>query len=171
MSEKLRHLPNSITVFRIIGTASLLFTKPMTFWFYILYTLTGITDVLDGFLARKLKLTSELGAKLDSIADLLFYSVALIMILPVLVVKLPTVIWYFVALVLMFRISAYIIAAFKFHKFASTHSVLNKITGACVFSIPFVLSFKHCVLICWIICFISGLGSFDELIKYIKEKV
>ena len=93
MSAKLKHLPNCITALRIVGTAALIFTKPMSIWFYIVYCLTGITDVLDGFIARKFKLTSEFGAKLDSIADLLFYTVMGIMIMPVLLETLPLSLW------------------------------------------------------------------------------
>ena len=70
MNEKLKNLPNSITVMRMVGTVSLLFTKPMSLCFYIVYTITGLTDVLDGFFARKFKVTSDFGAKLDSIAAL-----------------------------------------------------------------------------------------------------
>ncbi len=170
MGEKLRHLPNSITVLRMVGTVSLLFTKPMSLWFYILYTVTGITDVLDGFLARKLKLTSELGAKLDSVADLIFYGVSLSILMPVLWKTLPPELWYCVALVLFFRISAYLISAIKFRKFAATHSILNKITGACVFTIPFFLLCSFAVPACFIICFVSGVSSFADFVKYLKEK-
>ena len=42
-----------------------------------IYTFAGLTDVLDGWLARKTGRASEFGARLDSVADLLFYSVLL----------------------------------------------------------------------------------------------
>lgn len=170
MNDTIKHLPNCITAMRIVGTVALLFTKPMTLWFYIVYAITGITDVLDGFLARKLKITSELGAKLDSIADLLYYSVMGIMIMPVLLKTLPLTLWYGVIAVIVLRLGAYITAAIKFHRFASTHSLLNKLTGAAVFSIPFVLLLPFAVPVCWVICFISGLSSLHELIVHLTSK-
>ena len=170
MSAKLKHLPNCITALRIVGTAALIFTKPMSIWFYIVYCLTGITDVLDGFIARKFKLTSEFGAKLDSIADLLFYTVMGIMIMPVLLETLPLSLWCGVITVIALRLASYITAAIKFKRFASTHSILNKLTGAAVFCIPFILLTSVAVPICWIICVISGVSSSNELITHLLSK-
>lgn len=170
MSEKLKHLPNCITTLRIVGTAALIFTKPMSLWFYIVYCLTGVTDVLDGFLARKLKITSEFGAKLDSIADLLFYTIMGIMIMPVLLKTLPLSLWCGVVTVIVLRLASYITAAIKFKRFASTHSVLNKLTGAAVFCIPFILLSPVAVPICWVICVISGVSSSHELVIHLLSK-
>ncbi len=41
--------------------------------FAIIFAITAFTDVLDGFIARKFNLETEFGAKLDSIADRIFY--------------------------------------------------------------------------------------------------
>ncbi len=170
MITAFKNIPNYITVMRMIGTVALLFTKPLSVLFFTVYALTGITDVLDGFIARKLKITSEIGAKLDSMADLIFYAVMFIMIMPFLWEVLPPVMWCAVSLVLIFRLSAYITAAIKFKRFAATHSLLNKITGALVFIIPFVILFDFFVPVCWVICFVSGIASLSELIKYLSVK-
>lgn len=170
MTSTFKNIPNYITVMRMVGTIALLFTKPLSALFYTVYALTGITDVLDGFIARKFKITSEIGAKLDSIADLIFYAVMFIMIMPLLWEILPPVMWYGVALVLFFRLSAYITAAIRFKRFAATHSLLNKVTGALVFIIPFIILFPFFVPVCWIVCIVSGVGSLSELIRYLTLK-
>ena len=54
-----------------------------------------LSDVLDGWLARKKRITSEFDARLDSIAVLLFYGVLLIRMLPLLYQMLPGEIWHF----------------------------------------------------------------------------
>ena len=59
-----------ITFFRIAGTIPLAVLKPLSAEFFCLYALTGVTDVLDGFIARKTKTAGDFGARLDSIADL-----------------------------------------------------------------------------------------------------
>ena len=59
---------NAITLLRISGTAVLLFLRPFSPAFFVVYTLTGVTDVLDGFVARKTGTASDFGAKLDSAA-------------------------------------------------------------------------------------------------------
>lgn len=95
---------NGVTLLRIIGTIVLIFVNIMSPLFLVIYTLTGLTDVLDGRLARRTGTASPFGAKLDSIADLLFYTVVLIKSVPFLLVILPLPIWYAAAVVLLIRI-------------------------------------------------------------------
>ena len=87
-----KHLPNAISITRILGTAWLLMMEPLSKLFMVVYTITGVTDVLDGAIARHYGTTSETGARLDSIADLLFYTLILIRIFPVMWDVLPKVI-------------------------------------------------------------------------------
>jgi CDP-diacylglycerol--glycerol-3-phosphate 3-phosphatidyltransferase len=47
----------------------------------LVFTLAGITDLLDGYLARRLGQTSKFGAFLDPVADKLMVAVALVLIL------------------------------------------------------------------------------------------
>ena len=49
----MKNVPNFITCIRILGTIILLFIDPFTTGFYVLYTFCGVTDVLDGLIARK----------------------------------------------------------------------------------------------------------------------
>ena len=72
MKEKLLTPPNICTMLRIVGTVGLLLIRPLTLPFYLLYTFCGITDVLDGTIARATNSTSEFGARLDSISDPIF---------------------------------------------------------------------------------------------------
>ena len=46
----------------------------------IIFSLAGITDALDGYLARKLNQTSSLGAFLHPVADKLMVAVALVLL-------------------------------------------------------------------------------------------
>lgn len=166
----IRHIPNFITSLRIVGTAAWLFTKPLSRAFYILYFMTGLTDVLDGFIARRLHITSEFGAKLDSVADLLFYTVMLSVLFPTLWELLPVGIWYLLGVVLAVRLTSYAVAAIKFRRFASVHTWLNKITGAIVFAIPFVLLLPCDIPLCWVICITGGVASVEELVIHLLSK-
>lgn len=164
-------IPNYITVFRIIGTIILLFTVPFTKFFFIIYTLCGLSDILDGAIARLTKTSSEFGAKLDSIADMLFYATMLAKVFPVLWDILPRYIWYIVALVLALRLCSYLVAAIKYRKFASLHTYLNKLTGLMIFTVPYFLKHKFGITLCFAIAIISGLASLEELLIHIfKDK-
>ena len=74
------NLPNFLSISR------LLLLMPIIFFFengfYLLSTLTftiaSITDYLDGYIARKNNLSSEVGAILDLLSDKLFVSILLI---------------------------------------------------------------------------------------------
>ena len=75
-------IADMITLLRIAGTILLLFFPALSPAFFILYALTGLTDVLDGWIARRTKTASDFGARLDSVADLpVFYILLLIQIL------------------------------------------------------------------------------------------
>lgn len=154
----------------MVGTLILLFITPLSAVFFVIYTLTGVTDILDGFIARKCGLASDFGARLDSIADLLFYAVMLIKILPILISKLPAAIWYAVAAVVILRLAAYITAAVKYKRFASLHTYMNKLTGAVVFTVPYVICLPLASAICLIYCGIAAIASAEELLIHLCGK-
>ena len=159
-----------ITLLRIAGTVLLLALKPLSTEFFIIYALTGLTDVLDGWIARKLKIADDFGAKLDSISDLLFYTVILIRLLPILIAKMPIRIWYIVTVIICIRVSAYITAAIKYRRFASLHTYMNKFTGGAVFLVPFFLITDYAVVFCHIGCAVALISSLEELIIHIRSK-
>ena len=66
-------MANVITLMRIGLAISLLFIRKYSPLFLILYSICGFTDILDGYIARKTRTESKFGAKLDTIADLLFF--------------------------------------------------------------------------------------------------
>src|SRR6201999_3842987 len=80
------NLPNTLTWLRIaaIPLIVLLFYMPYS-WADpsagLLFAAAGITDSLDGYLARRLNQTSRLGAFLDPVADKLVVAVALVLLI------------------------------------------------------------------------------------------
>lgn len=79
-------LPNKLTVFRIvlIPVFVISFYIPAfglnNYLVTLIFFIAGVTDYFDGYLARRLKQTSEFGAFLDPVADKLIVSIALIML-------------------------------------------------------------------------------------------
>lgn len=79
------NLPNLLTVLRIvlIPVFVLLFYLPVT-WSReaatAIFVLAALTDLLDGYLARRLQMVSPLGAFLDPVADKLMVATALVLL-------------------------------------------------------------------------------------------
>lgn len=164
-----RNIPNLISMVRILGTVCLLFLEPLSIMFYIIYTVSGISDALDGWLARHMKLESALGARLDSVADLLFYAVMLTRIFPVMWIRLPKKIWIIVGIIIGVRLCSYVVAACKYKCFASIHTYMNKLTGAAVFLIPYFLLYPAFVPYSVLVCVIALLASAEELLIHLHS--
>ena len=76
---------NQVTYLRLLLIPSVVLVFYSTFpysnvWAGILFAIASLSDWLDGYLARKLKQTSEFGAFLDPVADKLLVVVVLIML-------------------------------------------------------------------------------------------
>ena len=166
----MKKVPNFITSLRILGTAVLLFIEPFTIGFYVLYTFCGLTDVLDGLIARKFDAISELGSKLDSVADVLYYAVMIIKILPVLVEILPAYVWYMLYGVIFVRIISYFIAAVRYKRLASHHTYMNKASGFSAFLVPYFIKQSIGVEYCTLLGVIVSAATLEELLMHIIHK-
>ena len=135
----IRNIPNMITTIRYIAAVVMIFLPFPDLSFYIFYGLCGLSDAIDGYVARRYNLTSKFGTIYDSIGDLLFYAVMGIKIFPTLLRLFIPLYWVFIIVPTALHIIAYIICAIKFHKFASLHTYANKALGLIVFFFPFAL--------------------------------
>ena len=164
------NIADTMTAARMVGSLCLIFLSSGSLGFFVVYTLAGLTDALDGWFARKTGTTSDFGARLDSMADLLFYGVVLVRFFPILWQTLPREIWYAIAGILLVRLAAYTAAAMKYHRFSSLHTWLNKLTGAVVFLLPYVLAVSPGVGYCWAVCATAFASSTEELLIHLFRK-
>ncbi|MEH6456263.1 MAG: CDP-diacylglycerol--glycerol-3-phosphate 3-phosphatidyltransferase [Cocleimonas sp.] len=76
------NLPNYLTLLRIcaIPLVVLFFYLEMPFMTAFTFGIAGLTDFVDGYLARKYKLESRFGAFLDPVADKLLVTVGLLLV-------------------------------------------------------------------------------------------
>ena len=173
MNHTIKHnltIADCLTTARMAGTAALAFLRPLSPAFFFVYALTGLTDVLDGWIARATHTASDFGAKLDSAADLLFYAVMLLRVFPALWYLLPKSIWYLVAVIVGVRILAYLTAAAKYHRFAALHTYLNKLTGLAVFLVPFLMVTPWAVGYCWAVTAVAAVSSLEELAIHLQKQ-
>ncbi len=165
-----QQIPNVITSFRIFGTLLMLGCDALSPAFLIIYSLCGLSDVLDGIAARKLKAMSEFGAKLDSAADLFFYTVMAIKIWPLLVKYMPVGAWYLLWSVVALRLIMYIGYGIKYRKLSSLHTYLNKVTGLFTFLIPYVIQSAMFSWYSFLGCSVAALATVEELLIHLFKK-
>lgn len=66
-----KHLPNTLTIIRFLLIPFIIFSAFQNNYVatIVILTISGITDVLDGFIARKFDLVTDIGKLLDPLAD------------------------------------------------------------------------------------------------------
>src|SRR5437762_12356554 len=96
-----------------------------------MFTICLLTDMADGLLARRLKLTTQMGARLDSWADLIIY------------LSLPACGWwlrpavireeaYWLSAGIFFYLAATVVGFVKFKRLTSYHTWGSKISAVLV---------------------------------------
>ena len=156
-------LPGLLSALRIPLSLLLLVVEPLSPGFFALYALCGLSDMLDGPLARRLDCVSEFGARLDSFADFLFCTAALYRLLPAFVRRLPPLVWAGAALVLLLRLAGCIVARLRRRPLAPPHTQLNRLTGLLLFLLPPLLPSRAFLPLCHIICAVAILAAQEEL--------
>jgi CDP-diacylglycerol--glycerol-3-phosphate 3-phosphatidyltransferase len=124
-------LPNIITIFRVIAALGLFFFGVENPIFWVLYLACGISDMLDGYLARKLHCESKTGAQLDSMADIVFVACCCIKLIPVL--ALPNWLWIWALVIALIKVINQISALVIYKKCVFPHTIANKVTGFLLF--------------------------------------
>lgn len=166
----LKNVANILSGSRIAISFLLLVFQEMSVPFLILYACCGFTDILDGAIARKTHTESELGATLDSIADLVMVVVVLVKLIPVIFWQIPVWCFVMIAVIALIRILSYLIGKEKFHCFASLHTILNKSTGLVLFLFPFFMLLIDIRIASGIACVIALCSAIEELFCEIKMK-
>ena len=137
----LRHLPNAITIGRLLST-------PVLAWlawnrleepFAGLLLVALVSDLVDGWLARRLRLESTNGALLDSVADMALMSVILFAIWPLHPAVYRDHGWPMAAVIALIALG-HLAALLRFGRLASFHTRLLR-AGIVVFSLFAVVLF------------------------------
>lgn len=153
-------MANLITIIRMICSIILLFVPNFSAGFYAIYITAGMSDMLDGFVARKTKTTSEFGAKLDSIADIMFVAVCLIKMLPCLQIQLW--LWIWIAVIAGIKLANIIAGIVVQKKIVMLHTIANKFAGLLLFVTPLFLRWISFVYLAIPLCVIATFAAIQE---------
>lgn len=135
-----QHVPNVLSLARVAMSVALFaipFDSPA---FIVCYLACGLTDALDGYLARRLNAVTALGARLDSAGDFVFFSmyvwVAVRMIGSMFadpVARVAVIIC--VALIALVRLASVAVVWKRTGVPGSVHTYANKGAGFCLFAL------------------------------------
>ena len=127
----MKQLPSIISVARIAGSLGLLFCDVTGVAYWIIYSLCGFSDIVDGWLARKLKCVTKMGALMDSMADICFVACCGWKLLPIF--ELPQWLWLWVGVIVAIKVVNQLSALVMYGRCCFPHTTANKITGFLVF--------------------------------------
>lgn len=153
-------MANIVTSCRIICSILLLFSPAFSAWFYSMYLLCGLTDMVDGTIARMTNTASKFGARLDTIADFLFVVAALVKLLPA--IHIPRWLWIWILVIAILKMIN-VISGFLYRKrFVVEHTILNKITGMLLFLLPLTLFFIELKYSVIVVCSVATFSAIQE---------
>ena len=155
-----KHIANILTGCRILGSISLLVFPAFSVAFYITYLFCGLSDMIDGTIARKTNSTSKFGSQLDTIADLIFVVVSLFKLLPV--TRIPQWLWIWGGVIAVIKISNIIWGYVSKKQFISLHTIMNKVTGLLLFLLPLTISIVELKYVAIAVCSIATLSAIQE---------
>ena len=158
-----KHIPNALSVLRMIVALGLPFLVDQVGLFAFLYGFAGFTDLLDGYLARKWKSQSLWGARLDSAADLILFSVIAYLVFRLYSDRLT---WQ--QLVLLMTVIAVRginmgLTYRKYRQVVFVHTWANKAAGLAVYALPILLLLVRSKYVLTIVAIVALTAALEEL--------
>ena len=163
-----KHIANIITSCRIFGSVLLLFFPAFSLPFYIIYLLCGLSDMIDGTIARRTSGISKFGSQLDTVADLFFVAASLVKLLPA--IHIPLWLWIWGGVIAVIKIGNILWGYISTKKFISLHTVMNKATGFLLFLLPLTISFVDLEWTAVVVCAIATFSAIQEGICMIADR-
>ena len=156
----MKQIPDLLSASRIALCLPLLLVDAMTLPFWVLYLIAGLTDILDGFLARRWGVESKFGARLDSLADFVFVLAVGYKLFPWL--KLPATLWMMIGFIAMVKASNAISSYVVKHRIEFPHTKANKVTGFLLFVGMMAIGQSYFFSVAWAIACIALFAAIQE---------
>lgn len=170
--ENIYTIPNFLSFYRLLSFPFLLWmvyaSKESLFAFFLCFNL--ITDIADGFIARRFNLQTALGARLDSLADIGTFILAFLGVFQFKFEEMESDQWWFWAFVAIF-LFGHLVSFLKFKKFPSLHLYSMKISGY-VQGIFFFVLFAYAYLpwLFYVAMIVGFYAWLEEIIILLKLK-
>lgn len=162
-------IANYMSITRIVLSITLLCITPLSMLFLLVYILCGITDMLDGYIARKMHIESTFGSKLDSIADFIMMLVLMFVLLPFLPLTESIMMW--IVMIGVIKVGSIVIVFIKYRTFEMLHTYSNQVVGFVLFLYPMSLYVTPSHVLLCIICMIATVAALEELLIHVGSNV
>ena len=153
-------MANALTISRIVLGITLLLTEAFSLPFFVIYGFAGLTDTLDGLVARTTGTESELGARLDSIADLVLTIACLVKVLPA--ISMPTWLWAWMAAIVLVKVINVISGLVIERRLVLPHTIANKAAGLAAFLVPFAIPMFGITVPAIVACTVATFAAVQE---------
>ena len=124
--------------------------------------------MIDGTVARRTSSASEFGARLDTVSDFVFMTVALIKFVPHL--HIPVWLWIWIGIIAMIKIGNVVWGFVRTKRLISPHTFLNKVMGLLLFLMPLTISFVDITYTLPIVCTVATVAAMHEVYFTYSEK-
>lgn len=130
-------VPNMLSASRMVLALSMLLVEPLSDPFLGLLAAAFLTDVLDGYLARRWHVESRFGSQLDSLADLMMMVVLIVVLLTAL--EFEDWMIALLASVVAVRALSFAVGVMRFRRLPFVHTLLNKLAAVLIALSPFLI--------------------------------
>ena len=153
-------MANIVTCIRIALSFILLFLPALSPAFLFVYIAAGVSDMIDGVIARKTDTVSEFGSKLDTVADIIFVAVCLTKLLPIL--SVPTWLYIWIGSIAAIKGANIVVGYIRHKELMSVHSLINKVTGGMLFLFPLTLLLIDLKYSAVVVCVVATVAAVHE---------
>lgn len=160
--------PDILSYSRMFGSILLLITVPLSLPYLAIYGLCHLTDVFDGYIARRSGGETARGQILDSTADI----VLMVCLIASLIVYLDWETWMitWICIIACIRIASMGIGTSRLGQLALLHTYGNKFSGVLITFAPFVMPFFELYNIMLVLCTVATLASLEDLYINCRSK-
>ena len=132
-----RHIPNIVSLSRIPMAVALPFVQSSPAIFWTLYLLCGLSDILDGAVARLAGTESRIGERLDTLSDIVFVAVWMVLFIPA--INVGRWLWIWIGIIAFIKVVNVISGLAMKKGFVAKHTPANKATGILLFLLPMIV--------------------------------
>ena len=169
----IKNIPNMLSFLRVLLSILLLFIYPSLILFTVCYFICGISDLADGYIARRFHCVTEMGATLDSIGDFVFWTVIFYLFLFRSNIHFNKYLIIFAVISFLIKLINMLISYIRFRKVGLLHTIGNKLAGLVQFLALPVCIILHRVpfTIGFLMCLVALYSSIDEcaILLILKE--